>query len=372
MATANRKQDSYINDLSKCPEKYEFFQSVRLLQKAIQEKNQFSLNSREKKKNENTLSHLRFKTASSFSFPKSSIYSIVANDEESKTQKYFFEITVNFIGLTGINGVLPDHYTKLIINQQRTHDYALQAFFDIFNHRCITLFYHSWEKYHFPFIVSESASTQRKKKNFTNFIESIYGNGSPYLRNRLHISEKALCYYAGLFSREVRSAVDLESILNDYTLLPIKIKELQPEYLYVQEQDQTRIGYQTRGQYNQLGKGALLGSKIISISNKFRVIVGPLSYDEFQKFLPPQRSLFEIFDLVKFYVGSQYSFDLQFILNKEEVPFCELSLKTPVRLGWDTWIGAEIPQFDPDDTVLSSDLINRLALNNNEHIKYQN
>ena len=58
-------------------------------------------------------------------------------------------MTVNFMGLTGPLGVLPHYVTELIAGRLRAATRALLDFFDIFNHRMISLFYQAWEKYRF-------------------------------------------------------------------------------------------------------------------------------------------------------------------------------------------------------------------------------
>ncbi len=58
-------------------------------------------------------------------------------------------MAVACLGLFGPSGSLPDHYTSLVIQRLRQHDFALRDFLDLFNHRTISLFYRAWEKYRF-------------------------------------------------------------------------------------------------------------------------------------------------------------------------------------------------------------------------------
>ncbi len=80
-------------------------------------------------------------------FPGSAIESIndVTGDDGIKR----LEVYVNFMGLTGPSGALPRHYTELVMQRSRLKDVAIREFFDLFNHRLITLNYKAWEKYQF-------------------------------------------------------------------------------------------------------------------------------------------------------------------------------------------------------------------------------
>ena len=53
------------------------------------------------------------------------------------------------MGLAGTGGILPSHYTQLLIDRVREKDFGLRDFLDLFNHRLIAQFYRAWEKCHF-------------------------------------------------------------------------------------------------------------------------------------------------------------------------------------------------------------------------------
>ena len=67
------------------------------------------------------------------------------------------EMVTTFLGLTGPSGVLPRHYTTLLIERIRAKDYALRDFLDLFQPplslRC---FIGPGQKYRFPFAYEQS------------------------------------------------------------------------------------------------------------------------------------------------------------------------------------------------------------------------
>ena len=57
-------------------------------------------------------------------------------------------MTVNFLGLTGPQGVLPLDYSLYAAGRERAGDHALKDFIGLFEHRIISLFYRAWAKSH--------------------------------------------------------------------------------------------------------------------------------------------------------------------------------------------------------------------------------
>lgn len=55
------------------------------------------------------------------------------------------KLLLNFFGLMGANGPLPIHLTEYVRDRQRNrNDPTPAAFFDVFHHRMISLFYRAW------------------------------------------------------------------------------------------------------------------------------------------------------------------------------------------------------------------------------------
>src|SRR5262249_53650386 len=121
---------------------FDFFQAVRLLERVQPQRRPVGRPGSPRDE------IVRFRARLSLAFPPSPIYELIRPGENIAPA-----MTVNFLGLTGPSGVLPRCYTERLLIQDRDfrgpERYSLRAWFDLFNHRMISLFYRAWEKYRF-------------------------------------------------------------------------------------------------------------------------------------------------------------------------------------------------------------------------------
>ena len=129
-------------------------------------------------------------------------------------------MAVNFMGLTGPMGVLPRVYTELIMSRLRARDRTLADFFDIFNHRMISLFYQAWEKYR-----SSVAYERDGEDRLSKYLMSLIGLGTDGLQNRMLVRDDSLLFYSGLLSLQPRSAAALRGVLQDYFGVPVEVEQ---------------------------------------------------------------------------------------------------------------------------------------------------
>lgn len=271
------------------------------------------------------------------------------------------EMLANFMGLTGPSGVLPAHYTSMVIERVREKDFSLRDFLDLFNHRVISLFYRAWEKYRFAIAYERLrlSAAEGGEDLFTQCLYSLVGLGTSGLRGRLDVDDEAFLYYAGHFAHRPRSPVALEEMLADYFGLPVELKQFQGQWLYLSREDQSCLPCPEapRGRNAQLGASAVIGERVWDVEGKFRVRLGPLSYGDFCRFVPCGETLRPLCQLVRSYVGPQFDFDVQPVLRAAEVPWCRLGGDgaDAARLGWNTWIRCRDFRHDVADAVFSQE-----------------
>jgi type VI secretion system protein ImpH len=318
---------------------FDFFQAVRLLHLILSDRTGVGRIAKPAEE------PVRFQIRQSLEFPASSIHAI--SDEADPPR-----MTVAFLGLTGVQGVLPHHYTEYILARAQSKDFTLAAFFDLFNHRIVSLFYRAWEKHRFP-ARFQLAEVKQETDDITHYLFDWIGMGTAGLSGRMATRDDALLRYAGLLGQRPASAISLAAILRDYFGVPVEIEEFVGAWYALSEDDQCDLAGESLS--NELGQGAIAGDAVWDQQAGFRVRLGPLPLARFLSFLPGSKAVGELHDLARFYIGPILQFDLQLVLRAHEVPWCRLGDESPSgpRLGWCGWLKTEVFSEDADDAVFA-------------------
>jgi len=318
------------------PYSFDFFQAVRLLEKVLPDRTSVG------KFAHPATEVARFAAHPSLAFPASQIQAMEWPAEGP------VQMTVNFMGLTGPQGVLPNPFTSLIIERLRASDTSLRDFLDIFNHRIISLFYRAWRKYRF-----DVACEHGERDLFSRHLLSLVGLGTDGMRDRQAVSDDALIYYAGLLGQRPRSAQALQQILADYFEVPVAIEQFAGGWYRLDPETQCRL--EGNSESGELGFGAVVGDEVWNEQSKVRIVLGPLTMERYADFLPHGRSFETLGGWVRFFSNDEWDFEVKLILEQEQVPACTLGVEgiSGPQLGWVSWVKSVPFNRNPDDTVLA-------------------
>jgi type VI secretion system protein ImpH len=342
MATPGRTTDSDVSRavlrelLESEPFRFQFFQAVRLLERITPEKEgvgQFAKPAGEV---------VRFGANQTTSFPASEIQSLTFSEGKPA------QMTVNFMGLTGPQGLLALYYTEYIMQRMRNKDHALREFFDIFNHRAISLFYQAWKKYR-----TGPGYELGAEDPLTPRLMAVVGMGTAGLQGRQAVDDEALLNYAGLFAQQPRSAAALEQIVSDYFDVPAAVEQFAGTWYKLDRKSQTQLN-DAGTQSEMLGMGAVVGDEIWDQQSVVRIRLGPLTLKQYLDFLPTGSAWEPLKALVKFHFNRQLDFEVHLVLRRDETPRCQLGDRTMTapRLGWVTWAKTAELNRDPADAIL--------------------
>ena len=285
---------------------------------------------------------VRFGARASLSFPASEVHELEPRESGPPLMR------VNFMGTIGPLGVLPLYYTELVAERLKERDRTLRDFLDIFHHRIVSLFYRSWTKHHFAVQYERGEGD-----DFSRYLSAVIGLATPGLEKRQAVGDEGLRFYAGLFAQQPRSAEALKLMLRDFFEVPVEVAQFLGAWYRLDADSQCNLD-DGAADSQMLGFGAIVGDEVWDPQSRIRVVIGPLPLSRYLQFLPSGSAYPLMRALLRFFAGDEFDFEAQLILEREEVPPCELGVEgdSAPRLGWVTWSATRPMDYNPSQTIL--------------------
>ena len=277
---------------------------------------------------ENTLigeSIFRFFTNPKINFPVDDIEQLIILEEDGRE---VFQFLVNFLGLQGSSGPLPGSVLDEIAEEHNNNPIQ-SIYLDFFNHHLITVFHQIWRKY----------------KYYIKFNSNFYDNYSRNIMNLLgvsrdfikftHLNWHKIFYHLGIIQSGIRTKEALTSIIQHYfDLHDISLEEHVRKIVEVEVEQKNQVGIKNV----MLGENFILGDKVESFSNKFRVNINNLKLDEFHQFLPNTKKYRQLQELIRFLLKDPLPYDVLLGLHPDTKSTFILGKDNSSFLGWTTLI----------------------------------
>ncbi len=335
MAESGRQtSDSIAAELALRPYTFNFFQAVRRLESEHPSNPRVGSSIRLEEE------YIRFCQLPSLAFAPSSI-------EQVQQVNAVVRMYVNFLGLFGPNGPLPQHLTEFARDRQRNaHDPTLVRFMDIFHHRMLSFFYRAWATN------EKSVDFDRADDaRYADYFGSLFGIGTDSLQDRDSVADWAKIHFSGRMSAQTRNAEGLEAILGNYFGIPTRIREFEGYWMKIPKENQCRLG--ETPETGSLGINAIAGERKYEVQLKFRILMGPMDFADLQRLVPIGPSFRRLKDWVLNYVNQEFYWDLQCIVKAVDVR--GIVLGQGAMLGWTTWLKSKEFARDPDDPIFDPD-----------------
>ncbi len=317
------------------PFRVRFFQAVRLLERLHPERKPVGLFVTPKDE------VVRFSSLPTLSFPASEIHDL----QRSRLGQN--KLVINFMGLSAAVGALPYPYTEFLLARTRAKDHAPGEFFDLFNHRIVSLFYRAWEKYRFYVAYERDGAGDDA---VTSTIFDLLGLGTPGLRGRMEIADEACLYYAGLLGQTSRTAQGLRQILEDYFGVPVVVEQFTGTWNRLPANNLTYLR-EGNSFAERLGMGTIVGDEVWDQHGTVTIRLGPMRFRSYEQFLPGARAHRELRSWLRFYTNREVDVIVQLVLERKETPGVRLgdASGTAPRLGLVSWIKNRPLERDPDE-----------------------
>lgn len=345
--TQRRTRTSVIERLLAAPQGFEFVQAITLLLGWLEEQGVAP---------EQALrAQLRFRNSLLLGFPPSEIEALQVGrtaqeapgdpmrdpgaaaggeGEPPAADSLQFTLTPTFMGLLGVHGALPAHYTERIAQwQHERQDEAPRAFLDMLSGRMLALYYGAWRKYRVEYAAA------RQDDDFRTRLLALAGEGADHGLGSGLPGGLVACF-AGLLQQRPRSAAVLERLLTGYFGLPLRVEEAVGHWSCMAPHEQSALGAGAC-----LGENTLLGERSWRPDLRARLRIGPLGRNAFERLLPSGDMAAALRAILAWFAVPGVDFEVQLILRADEVGPSRLTgipatgaTATGARLGRDSFL----------------------------------
>lgn len=313
-----------IDRLLEEPWRYELFQAVRLLARWLRHEDGAA----------GIDAALRFENVLSLAFPAAEIDSVRMEQDGSGAPRLRLRTAV--MGLLGVNGALPLHYTERIAAwEQATGDAGPRAFYDAFSNRQVALFYRAWAKYR----VRGGPDDDGRDR----FLALLAALGGALGQQDAGLPFESMAYFAAQLRSRVVPAGLIAGVLGEYLGAQVAVEQFTGRWDVLPHGERNRLG-----EHNcEVGVVATLGERLPRPELGIRIRVGPLPAAVFERFLPGAPGALAIAALLRqFAIEIPYR-ELQVVLRREDVS--GVTLDGRMRLGLDGFLCTRPPGRDRDD-----------------------
>lgn len=349
-ATKRRIDPGVAQQLFEQPHRFQFFQAMRILERLLRQQGG--------RQSDAIALSVRFRNSLSLAFPateldaQSAVFSrdgerlhgeaAVTHAVETESLGEV-QLTAHFMGLLGIAGALPLHYTETLAERELYgRDRAARAFLDIFSTRAVALHYAAWKKHRLALQYELD-----RRERFMPLVMSLAGLGSRTLHDALvdgsgNVFDQAVAYYAGAIRQRPVSAAVLRRVLSDYFRARVDVEQFVGAWYKVPAAQRTRLGMTNA----QLGKSALSGERIWQRDLRLRLRIGPLARQAFDDFLPGSDGAQALAKWLALLTGAGLEYEVRLLLKPADIRGMRMAGDAGPRLGWDSYLCSR-PQHEP-------------------------
>ncbi|MFX1766904.1 type VI secretion system baseplate subunit TssG [Paraburkholderia sp. A1RI-2L] len=338
---------STLDHLLTEPWRFGFFNAVRLLERWFVEHGGA-------RPRDALAYRITFRTTLSTTFPPSEIKQIVLYNvagerltdmsQHTASEVFRVDLTPALFGLLGSQGALPLRYTEQITNEEHANrDRSGRAFLDIFSNRATAYFYSAWKKYRLPYHYELD-----RNQRYLPILQSLAGIADASTQQALRRQPGALigdavAGHGAVARHRAVSAYYLQRTLSDYFDVRVRIEQFVGHMYDVSLSQQSKLGQSNI----VLGTNALAGERIWLRNLRVRLVLGPLTAAQYDKFLPGSERSHALARMLHLLVGMTLEYEVCLVLRREGVNPVELGSRG--QLGFNAFLSTRPSGIDRPD-----------------------
>ncbi|OYO29871.1 type VI secretion system baseplate subunit TssG [Janthinobacterium sp. PC23-8] len=284
--------------LSEAPYRFGFFQTVRLLERWV---------CRQGACPESALQDgVRFHNSVALAFPAGEVEAVWYDSAQRRVH-----LRPSLLGLLGVHGTLPLHYTERLASQERASGHAgARAFLDAVWQRAPAMFYRAWADSRIECQVDAEG-----RPGYLPLQLALAGAWPAQLAKAGALPSEAIACHAAVLRQRPVSSESMGEVLGDYFGVPVRIESFVNAWHTRASDERSLLGVANVS----LGQGVMLGERCRRSDLRLRLWIGPLSRAQFDEFLPGSSAGLALRSMLSLFGLPSVQFEIRLILRAADV-----------------------------------------------------
>lgn len=245
-------------------------------------------------------------------------------------------VSATFMGLYGAVSPLPTYFIEQIaLSDYQGGPQPIRELLDVIHHRMLSLLYRTWTKYRLPVTYRRRGTDDFSRRMFCAVgLDGFREHATP-------IDRFFFLRYAPILASKSRSARSLEVVLSEMLgRIPVKVEQFVGHWTLIEKPFRNQLAVMN----NVLGESLTIGRYVYDGSGRFKIVVGPVGYDEYISFLPGGERQALVRGIVETFTPGVHDVMLEIHVDTDEAPRFQLGSPRASTLKRTAWIGGSAAQ----------------------------
>lgn len=278
---------------------------------------------------------IRLRPAAGMAFPASDVESVEhvpSGDGVVRTR-----ITTTFLGLYGVSSPLFSYFIEQISQaEHQGQTQPIRDLLDVLHHRLLGLLYRTWTKYRLYVGYRTKGQDPFTRRMLCAAGIDGFGAHNPPIHKFLFLR------YAPMLAWRARTAHGLNIALQElFGNMGVQIDQFIGAWTLIEKPYRNKLGQANAN----LGQSMTIGRYVFDASSRYKIVLGPLGYDDYLAFLPGGHKRPLLRGVCAVFTRGMYDVLLELHVKPDAAPRFQLGSPRASTLKRTAWLGGPKKPF---------------------------
>jgi len=295
---------------------------------------------------------IRLRPDASMGFPSSDVAEVAHMKFADGVERT--RVSTTFMGLYGVSSPLMNYFIENVSQQEyQGQQQPAREMLDVMHHRILSLVYRAWTKYRLYVGYRKNGGDAFTRRMLcATGIDGFGVHNTP-------IHRFLFLRYAPILAWRARTAHGLAIALHElFGNLGVKIEQFVGAWTLIERPYRNRIGQAN----STLGESLTIGRYVFDASSRYKIVLGPLGYDDYLAFLPGGHKRPMMRGVCAVFTRGYYDVLLELHVKPDAAPRFQLGSPRASTLKRTAWLGGPkkpfiltVPLDDPKPETAEED-----------------